>query len=176
MRILFVLLCFVPALLIGQVSNLVWQNYALGSPALKVKLPGQPSPQEAKLPQQAMSYIKKYDASYLKDDANGIVVTMMYAWYANNVVADGLGAIDGTNNQWENTGTKVAIINTENVKISGKSAVKQMGKLIIGGQEHDYMDIVVVEGSMLWQIIVMVRANDTSLKAVMQKITDSITF
>ncbi len=176
MRFLVVIICFVPAMLFGQISNLVWQNYALGTPTVKVKLPGQPLPQEAKLPPQAASYIKEYDASYLKDDANGIVITMMYAWYANDVIADSHGALDGTNRQWESTGTRVAILNTDETKISGKSAVKQRGKLIIGGQEHEFMDIVIVEGSMLWQIIVMVRANDTSLKTVMQKITDSITF
>ena len=73
-------------------------------------------------------------------------------------------------------GTKVAILSTTDTKISGHKAVTQRGKLIIGGQESDYMDVVIVDGARLWQVIVMTRANDASLKSVMQKITDSIAF
>jgi hypothetical protein len=117
-----------------------------------------------------------YDAAYLKDDAKGIVVTMMHLTYSDDVAADGNGAIEGTNGQWESTGTKVAILSTTEAKISGKKAIQQRGKLIQGGQENEYMDVVIVEGSKLWQVVVMVKANDASLKTIMQKITDSLSF
>ena len=116
-----------------------------------------------------MSYITKYDASYLKDEANGIVITMMYAWYANDVISDGMGAVDGTNRQWESTGARVAILNTDETKIAGKAAIKQRGKIIMGGEEHEYMDVVIAkvqsygshcDGTGQW----------SSLKTVMQRL------
>lgn len=175
MRFMIFLALLIPVSLCGQTAH-TWQDFSIGVPALNVKLPGKPVAQSNSLPQQVAGRIAKYEASYLKDDPAGLVVTIMHVVYADGVPADGNGAIEGTNGQWERSGMKVAIISTTDTRISGKTAIKQRGKLIIGGQEHDYMDTVVIEGSMLWQVIVMVKANDPDLKQVLQKITDSLTF
>ena len=122
-------LCLVPGIMVGQSKSLTWQDFSFGSPALHVKMPGILTKQQTKLPPKAQEQVKSYEAYYLKDDPNGIVITVMYALYAS-VVADAKGAIDG----------------------------------------------VIVDGARLWQVIVMTKANDASLKSVMQKITDSISF
>jgi hypothetical protein len=176
MKVIHFLFLFLPAMAFGQTDNLSWQYFSFGSPALKVTLPGKPQSQSSNLPQSVKNYIKRYDAFYTRDDARGIVVTMMHLTYTDDVVADPNGAIEGTNGQWESTGTRVAILNTTETKVSGKKSLQQRGKLIMGGQEHDYMDVVVVDGSRLWQVVVMVKTGDASLKSVMQKITDSISF
>ncbi len=175
MKIFLCFLCLVPGIIVGQSKSVTWQDFSFGSPALHVKMPGILTKQQTKLPPQAQEHVSNYEAYYLKDDPNGIVITVMHALYSK-VVADATGAIEGTVGQWEATGTKVAILSTTDTKISGHKAVAQRGKLIIGGQEHDYMDVVVVNGARLWQIIIMTKANDASLKSVMQRITDSITF
>lgn len=175
MKIFLFFLCLLPGIMVGQSKSVTWQDFSFGSPALHVKMPGLLTKQQTKLPPKAQEQVSSYEAYYLKDDPNGIVITVMYALYAS-VVADATGAIDGTVGQWEATGTKVAILSTNETKISGHKAVAQRGKLIIGGQESDYMDVVIVNGARLWQVIVMTKANDASLKSVMQKITDSITF
>ncbi|HSF89915.1 MAG TPA: hypothetical protein VLA46_10890 [Saprospiraceae bacterium] len=175
MKIFLFFILLVPGIMVGQSKSFAWQDFSFGSPALHAKMPGQLIKQQTKLPPKAQEQVSGYEAHYLKDDHNGVVITVMYALYAS-VVADAKGAIDGTVGQWEATGTKVAILSTTDTKISGQKAIAQRGKLIIGGQEHDYMDVVIVNGARLWQVIVMTRASDASLKAVMQKITDSITF
>ncbi len=175
MKIFLFFLCLVPGILIGQPKSIVWHDFSFGSPVLHVKMPGMLTKQQTKLPPQAQQQVSNYEAYYLKDDPNGIVITVMHILYAS-VVADAKGAIEGTVGQWESTGTKVAILNTTETKISGQKAIMQRGKLIIGGQEHDYMDVVVVNGARLWQVIIMTKANDASLKSVIQKLTDSIAF
>lgn len=175
MKVFLFFLCLVPGFIVGQSKAITWQDFSFGSPALKVKMPGVLTKQQTKLPPKAQEHVSNYEAYYLKDDANGIVITVMHILYAKEL-ADATGAIEGTNGQWESNGTRVAILSTNDIKISGQKAVSQRGKLIIGGQEHDYMDVVVVNGAKLWQVIVMTNAKDTSLKAVMQKITDSMTF
>lgn len=175
MKIFLFFLCLVPGILVAQSKSFAWQDFSFGSPDLHVKMPGMLTKQQAKLPPMAQQQVSLYEAYYLKDDPNGIVITVMHVLYAS-VVADATGAIEGTVGQWESTGTKVAILNTTDTKISGQKAIMQRGKLIIGGQEHDYMDVVVVNGARLWQVIVMTKANDALLKSVTQKITDSITF
>ena len=60
--------------------------------------------------------------------------------------------------------------------IKKTGSVTERGKLIMGGQEHDFTDIVITEGSKLWQVIVMARANNAEMKTLMQKVVDSITF
>jgi hypothetical protein len=176
MRVLLFVFCFVPALVFGQGATSAWQGYTIGTPPLALRLPGTPSPQEVDLPPHVINHIKKYIWAYLRDESNDYVITMMHVEYSNDVPADAKGAIEGTNGQWETTGSKVAVLSTTNNKISGKNAMQQRGKLIMGGQEHDYTDIVITEGSKLWQVIVMVRANDAALKTVMQKVVDSISF
>jgi hypothetical protein len=44
------------------------------------------------------------------------------------------------------------------------------------GQEHDFIDIIVVEGSKLWQVIIMVPAKNATLKSTLEKIAGSVTF
>ena len=100
----------------------------------------------------------------------------MYAEYAPDIVSDSKGALDGTNGQWETTGAKVTVIATQDIKVSGRSAVKQHGKLIIGNEEHDFTDIVIVQANKLWQVIIMTKANDSSLQGINQKIAKSLSF
>lgn len=142
---------------------------------MKVLLPGEPTPQNPNLPKSVLDYIKKYEASFY-EDGHGLVVTIMHVVYAVDVVSDLSGALEGTNGQWQTTGSKVAILSTTHNRISGKSSIQQRGKLINGGDENDYMDIVIGEGPKLWQVIVMVPSKDTERLTTLQKIVDSITF
>jgi hypothetical protein len=115
-------------------------------------------------------------SAYLKNVPEGHVTTMMYAEYAPDIVSDAKGALDGTNKQWESTGSKVTIIATQDIKVSGRAAIKQQGKLINGNEEHDFTDIVVVQGNKLWQVIIMTKASDPALQAISQKIASSLAF
>ncbi len=168
--------CFLPILAFGQGTTPGWQEFSLGKPPLSLRLPGIPSTQKAALPAKAMSYISHYEGYYLQDDPGGLVVTIMHVVYANNVIADPKGAAEGTNGQWEATGSKVAVTNTTENKVSGRIALQERGKLLMQGQEHDFMDIIVVEGSKLWQVIIMVPSKNATLKSTMEKIASSVTF
>jgi len=176
MRLLLFLFCFTAFAASGQESSASWQAATLGSPPLNIQLPGVPTPQATKLPQSAREKVKVYQSSYLKNSIQGLVVTLMYAEYAPDIISDAKGALDGTNGQWETTGAKVSIIATQDIKVSGRSAIKQHGKLINGGEEHDFTDIVIVQANKLWQVIIMTKSNDASLQAINQKIAKSLTF
>lgn len=176
MRILFFLAFFAPVLIHGQGDATTWHAYSFGTPALRLSLPGKPAAQSATLPPAAMAFIQTYEASYINNPGKGYIVTMMHLTYTSDVTADGYGAIEGTNGQWEKVGNKVAILHTSETKVSGKKAILQRGKLIKGGEEHEYVDVVVLEHNKLWQVIVMVKAGNASLKTMMQKITDSMAF
>ncbi len=176
MRVLVFFVCLIPALAFGQGATTGWQGYTFGTPALSVRLPGAPLPQEVNLPPHVIPHIKTYISAYLRQESNDYVITLMHVEYSNDVPADAKGALDGTNGQWETTGSKVAVLTTTSNKVSGKYSMQQRGKLIMGGQEHDFTDIVITEGSKLWQVIVMARANNAEMKTLMQKVVDSITF
>jgi hypothetical protein len=176
MRILLFLFCISSLAAASQESTPAWQEATIGSPVLKLQLPGSPTPQDTKLPQTVRTHVKAYQSSYLKNVIEGLVVTMMYAEYAPDVVSDAKGAIEGTNSQWETTGVKVAVIGTQDIKVSGRSAIKQQGKLVIGSEEHNFTDIVIVQGNRLWQVIIMAKANNASLQSMSQKIAGSLTF
>jgi hypothetical protein len=140
MRILIFLCCLAPVFLSAQGSTTGWLDYSIGSPLLRMKLPGRPQAQEVNLPPGVLQRISKYEASYLKDDPKGVTMSIMHVVYAQDVAADKNGALEGTVGQWEATGSKVAILSTNQTEISGRSAVRQNGKLIMGGQEFDYTD------------------------------------
>ena len=176
MRLLLFLFCFTSLAAAGQESSASWQAATLGSPPLNIQLPGTPTPQATKLPQTVREKVKVYQSSYLKNKVEGLVVTLMYAEYAPDIVSDAKGALDGTNGQWETTGAKVSVLATQDIKVSGRSAMKQHGKLIIGSEEHDFTDIVIVQANKLWQVIIMTKANDASLQAMNQKIATSLSF
>jgi hypothetical protein len=176
MRILLFIACLFPLALKGQDATTTWQDFTIGTPTLKMSLPGKPVPQKPNLPQSVQTYIKNYTSFYLKDVPKGLVLTIMYVEYAVDVLADPEGALGGTNGQWEKTGSIVSITTTEESKVSGRRALKQKGKLIMGNETHDFSDIVIVHGDKLWQVIIMVKSNDDDLKAMSQKIVSSLTF
>ncbi len=175
MRILFFLFCLVPSWLSAQ-SDVQWKKFNFGQPELSVLIPGETAAQNTNLPADAKAFVEAYEAFYHKNTETGVVVTMMYAHYKDDVLSDKHGAVEGTNNQWEATGSRVVILNTSENKISSKSAVQQRGLLLNSGREYDYMDVVIVEGSKIWQLIVMIPSDDQSLQPVMRKIIDSINF
>lgn len=175
MRFLLIMFSFLPVLSKAQVNG-TWIDFSLGSPALHIKLPGQPSLQKPNIPASVRAYFKQYDGYYLKDKPSGLVITLMAIRYNDDITADGRGALNGTNGQWEQTGMRVAILSTVDKKVSGKKAVYQRGSLIQGEKEHEFMDIVITEGSKMWQIIIMADKAKPDLRDYLQRITDSVTF
>ena len=159
---------------LGQGTG-TWQNFSIGNPPMKVLVPGEPTPQNVTLPKTVQDFVKTYQASYY-EDGHGLVITIMHVVYSVDVVADLSGALEGTNGQWKATGSKVAILSTSHNRITGKSSIQERGKLINGGEENDYMDIVIGDGPKLWQVIVMVPSKDAERLKTLQKIVDSITF
>jgi len=176
MRLLLFLFCFTSLVATGQESSASWQVATLGSPPLNIQLPGTPTPQTTKLPQTVREKVKVYQSSYLKNSVEGLVVTLMYAEYSPDIISDVKGALNGTNGQWETTGAKVSIIATQDIKVSSRTAIKQQGKLVIGNEEHDFTDIIIVQANKLWQVIIMTKSNDASLQAINQKIATSLSF
>jgi hypothetical protein len=172
----FIILCILtPTLAFAQLDE-TWIDFSIGSPALKLKLPGQPSPQNPSIPPSVRAYFKQYDAYYLKDKPRGLVITLMAIRYNDDITADGRGAINGTNGQWEQTGMQVAILSTVDKKVSGKNAVYQRGNLIQGEKQHEFMDIVITEGNKMWQIIIMADKKKPELRDDLQQIAESLTF
>jgi hypothetical protein len=173
MRLLVLILCLSPLCIQAQ-DAFQWTNFTFGQPALSVSIPGKVDEQNMNLPPDAKAFVETYEAYYHRNVDNGLVVTMMHAFYKDDVQADKHGALEGTNNQWEATGSRVVIMSTTENKMSSKSAVQQMGVLMNAGREYDFMDVVIVEGAKIWQVIVMIPSDDKSLQPVLRKIVDSI--
>ncbi len=175
MRIIFFLICTAPSWLFAQ-QDLPWKSFTFGEPGLSLLIPGEVSAQNNTLPPDAKAFVETYEAFYHRNSANGVVITMMHAHYNDDTEANKLGATEGTNNQWEATGSRVVILSTTENPIDSKSAVQQRGLLMNGGREYDFMDVVVVDESLIWQVIVMIPSDDKSLQPVLRKIVDSISF
>ena len=173
MRIVLLLFCFMPYLAIAQ-QTFPWENFSFGDPALSLQIPGEVKSQNTNLPPDAKVLVRAYDAYYHRNTETGLVITMMHAQYLEDVEADKLGAVEGTNNQWEATGSRVVVLSTTENKMSGKSAVQQTGHLMNAGREYDFMDVVIVDGAYIWQVIVMIPSDDKSLQPTLRKIIDSI--
>lgn len=175
MRFFMILISLLPTLAQAQVDA-TWVDFSIGSPALQIKLPGQPALQKPNIPSSVRAYFKQYDGYYLKDKPSGLVITLTAIRYNDDITADGRGALNGTNEQWEKTGMRVAILSTVDKKVTGKKAVYQRGTLIHGEKEHEFMDIVITEGNRMWQIIIMADKAKPALKDYLQRITDSVKF
>lgn len=173
MRLLFLLFFLVPSLMSAQ-QNFSWKSFSFGQPALSLQIPGEVQQQNTNLPPDAKVLVRAYDAYFYRNAETGLVVTMMHAQYLEDVEADKLGAVEGTNNQWEGTGSRVVVLSTTENKISGKSAVQQTGHLMNAGREYDFMDVVIVDGAYIWQVIVMIPSDDESMQPTLRKIIDSI--
>ena len=175
MRNWFILLTFLP--LVAQSQGLdPWVDFSMGSPALHINLPVQPSPQKPAIPPSVRAYFKKYEGFYLKDQPKGFVVTMMAIDYNPDIPADGRGAINGTNGQWEKNGAKLAILSTVDKVITGKKAVQQRAQLIQGGLTYEIIDVVITEGNKLWQVIIMADSTKPDLRDDIQRVADSLRF
>lgn len=160
----------------GQQPTFSWQPFSFGSPSLSLSLPGTPLPQQATLPQSVLSRISRYDAYYIKDPTQGIVVTLMHVTYTNDIVADIKGAADGTLSQWEYTGSRVDVLHTFHDEVEGRSRLLQSGLYFVDGQENEFTNIVIGEDEKLWQVIVIIRAGDKYLQQAVEKLINSITF
>lgn len=175
MRIFILFICLSPLWLNAQ-EDFQWTNFSFGKPEVSLLIPGDVDEQNMNLPPDAKAFVDAYEAYYHRNTKNGVVVTMMHAYYKDDVQSDKHGALEGTNNQWEATGSRVVILSTTENKISSKSAVQQRGMLMNGGREYDFMDVVIAEGAKIWQVIVMIPSDDKSLQPVLRKIIDSIKF
>lgn len=173
-RLLFLSVFLLPAFLTGQVSQEGWVTISVGQPAMQILLPANPTPQKQGLPPAVKTYIKKHEGFYLKDKPKGVVVTISATEYRDDIKADGRGVINGTNGQWQETGTKVAVLSTFDKKVSGKNGVQQRGVLLQNGDETEFIDLVITEGNRMWQVIVMADATQPALRPYLQQIVDSV--
>ena len=176
MKFILILLCCFSGLLSAQQTPLTWKEFVLGSPAMSLDLPGIVAPQDAALPQNIAAYIKKYEAYYLKDDAKGMVITLMHITYAGEIIADLVGAANGTLTQWENTGAKVDVQTFTKQVFADRNSVIQKGLFFIDGKQSIFTNLVIGEGASMWQIVMIVPANDDAMKKAMERMYASIQF
>lgn len=176
MKYLIFLLFFFSGEITGQVAGFSWQDFSLGTPALTFKVPFHPLPQNAALPQSVTEYIRQYDGYYIKEPDRGIVMTIMFVTYKDEITADVNGAVQGTIAQWRANNAQVEIQAASLDPISGKNAVRQMGRFVQDGKENRFANVVVGEGSKLWQVIIIVKAEDPNLQKAVDLILSSLAF
>lgn len=176
MKFLIFFFCIVHGALFSQGITYPWQDFLLGSPALNVRLPDTPMPQSTRLPQSILEKIKRYDGYYIKNENQGIVITLSHVHYAGEITADIRGAVEGSIGQWKATGATVDIKSTLTGSVSGRNGMQVKGTFNADGQDRNFALMVIVEGPKMWQISVLVKANDPDLDQVMQTIIESLIF
>ncbi len=153
-----------------------WQDFSIGKPALSLKVPMAPKPQNKNIPESVMQTIRTYDGYFIKDETRGLVITMMHVDYSADITADVGGAVQGTISQWKNSGAQVHIRMVSMDPLSGKSAIRQIGTFVQNGQENQFANVVVGEGSKLWQVIIIAKVGDADLRSVMDTMLSSLAF
>jgi len=175
MKYILIMLCCTSGLLTAQ-TTLTWKEFVIGSPAMSIDVPGILIPQEAELPQNLAAYIKKYEAFYMKDDPNGMVITVMAITYGGEIIADLVGAANGTLSQWQGTGAKVDVQTFTKLLTDGKNSVVQKGLFSIDGKQSIFTNLVIGDGPSMWQIAMIVPAHDDSMQKAMDRLYASIKF
>jgi len=176
MRFILILFCFTSGLVTAQLTPFTWKEFVVGSPAMSIIVPGVLMPQESELPQSVAAYMKKYEAYYLKDEPYGMVITLMHLTYAGETIADLVGAANGTLSQWEATGAKLEVQTFTKLLTDGRNSILQKGLFTIDGKESIFTNLVIGEGSSMWQIVMIVPSKDETMGATMKRMYDSIRF
>ncbi len=176
MRILFFSFLLLATPIVAQDTTFPWQDFSFGTPALSLRMPGKPVAQASKLPDQLLQRIKRYEAHYINDRVNGMVVTIMHATYTDDVIADREGVINGTMEQWHRTGAVATVHSTKEITVSGKSALEQQGDYRHEGKDYAFYDLVIADGPSMWQVIVIIRVGDVGLRQALNDMRDSIQF
>jgi hypothetical protein len=160
----------------GQYAPFPWQKFSLGVPALKMDLPGKPVAQSATLPPHILKFVKRYEGFYIKDQVKGFVISLSFAQYADDVVADIPSAAQGTYEQWKATGATFNILSARAMEVTGRLGLINRGKYVLDGKQNEFANILISEGSMLWQIIVIYKSDDVALQAMLERIVDTVTY
>ncbi len=176
MKYILIFLCATSGLLTAQQSPFTWKEFVVGSPAMSIVVPGILIPQDAVIPENIAAYMKKYEAYYLKDDSHGMVITMMHLVYAGDIIADLVGAANGTLTQWENTGAKLEVQTFTKLLTDGRNSILQKGLFSIDGKQSIFTNLVIGDGASMWQIATIVPAKDETMAATMKRMYDSIRF
>ena len=176
MRFILILFCFTSGLVTAQLTPFTWKEFVVGSPAMSIIVPGVLMPQESELPQSVAAYMKKYEAYYLKDEPYGMVITLMHLTYAGETIADLVGAANGTLSQWEATGAKLEVQTFTKLLTDGRNSILQKALFTIDGKESIFTNLVIGEGSSMWQIVMIVPSKDETMGATMKRMYDSIRF
>jgi hypothetical protein len=176
MKYILIILCATSGLLTAQQSPFTWKEFVVGSPAMSIVVPGILIPQEAAIPENIAAYMKKYEAYYLNDDSHGMVITMMHLVYSGEIIADLVGAANGTLNQWEATGAKLDVQTFTKLLTDGKNSILQKGSFSIDGKQSIFTNLVIGDGASMWQIAMIVPAKDETMATTMSRMYDSIRF
>jgi len=174
MKYILFLLCCVSGVLTAQQDSFTWKEFVLGSPSLSIEVPGIVVPQESTLPQGIAAYVEKYEGYYLEDKAKGMVITLMHLKYAGQIYADLAGAANGTISQWEATGAKVDVQLFTKQITADRNSVIQKGLFTIDGKQSIFTNLVIGEEANMWQIVMIVPANDDTMKKAMDRLYASI--
>lgn len=176
MKYILFLLCCASGVLTAQQTSLTWKEFVIGSPAMSIEVPGVVIPQESKLPQGVAAYVDKYEAYFLEDKPKGMVITLMHLMYAGDIYADLVGAANGTLTQWEGTGAKVDVQLFTKKLTADRNSIIQKGLFTIDGKQNTFTNLVIGEGSNMWQIVMIVPSGDDTMQKAMDRMYDSIKF
>ncbi|HZV70778.1 MAG TPA: hypothetical protein VFG10_14585 [Saprospiraceae bacterium] len=153
-----------------------WAAFSLGSPPLRLSLPGVPIAMETQIQPSLLEVMRAYYAYEYEDSINGISVMLLQTTYAQHIHPDFTIISDQTIRDLTSRGAVNIKYQTSSIETEGKKGFRQEGTLIFKGNAMDFTTNIVNEGSNVWKVIILERTDNADTKRTTHSILDSITF
>ncbi len=165
-----------PCCMFGQGQLSLDHAFALGSPALSIRLPGEPEPMETMIQPSMLEIIMAYYAYEFEDSVKGIKVMLLQTGYAQHIHPDFTIISDQTIRDLESKGAMSIKFKTKSIDIEGRKGIRQKGTLMSKGDNLDFTCTILQKGPYVWKVIIYARTGDAEANQTAQAIMNSITF
>lgn len=166
----------VPCCMFGQGQFSLDHAFALGSPPLSIRLPGEPEPMETRIEPSMLEIIMAYYAYAFRDSVKGIKVMLLQTTYAEQIHPDFTIISDQTIRELESKGAQSIKYSTNSIDIEGRKGFRQKGTLVSNGDNLDFTTTILQKGPYVWKVIIYTRIGDAEAIQTAQAIMNSITF
>ncbi len=151
--------------------------FALGEPALMVKLPGPVEVKEANIPNETISQLKRFDTYQYVHPSNkmmGIFQFAQYATFIQNSPEEAL--MKGVERMFKSVNSTDGEFSTEELIFGAHHGRKAIGSFTYNGKPWTFNSIVFIRADGMWQIWMAAEKNDPASMQMLQSATESLYF
>jgi hypothetical protein len=154
-----------------------WETFALGEPALMIKVPGPVQAKSAQVSNETLQIIKRSDTYQYLHPSNAVMGIFQFAEYTTPMgVSPREAMMTGMEKMFKSLNSTDARFKTEDLSLLNRPGVKANGSFTWNNKKWEFSTMVIVVEERMWQMWLAADGTQPDYLSMMNQMFESVGF